>query len=1649
MKKRPIHTTPHHPPDSFVTGGGGTDFEQQVGAIHLAFLLSGQNPPELNGTVTEVGFQQGFRNVPDDLVITYNDSRGEQRKLALQVKHRLRFTGGDLDFSRIIRDCWKTFNGEAPTSFDRDKDGFGIVVGKYTQGIDVNIKRVLDVARRSASAKDFDEKRGALPRNQKQFVSLIENLIADEKGESPTPGEVFGFLKCFNVFHFSPDPDGRDMNAARNTLMTVTAHDAAKANTLLGHLLSIAAEYNPTGGNMTRSILRSLCSQFELGPYPLLKHDIDAMNRYAQSCLDSIHDTTGDDVRFERRHEQQKILAQLSKSEMVVMRGEPLVGKSVLLKMLMRDHLDAENCVFFKAARLEGNSLQSFLRKIGVENDFPKILESYGGRARHVLIDGLEHAADPNRREIINEIITAVKAHNEEIAKHDASLCWKILCTGRTLGLDDVMQDLEVRRWLQCGTLECVGVSGLSEQEAEPLLVKLPHLKHMLSNRGLGVFFLRPGILDLVAKPRFPTDHDTLGQICSESQFAEIFWSRIVCSGNRKAAKEQLTLRIAEHTILRQHAKITERGVDPDALDELLADRILRREGPALVFAHDYVEDMAWALLMSGSLADLLGKMRDGSDSPRLAAAFRLLSQYLLDVKQDPEKWLSNLDLIRNKSAFPRWETEWIAAPMLAPTFGETFRLLSGPLRDQNGLLAKFLVALRTRCVNRDGDRAESFARGGNDAPDPRHSAVPISAKWKTVLQSTVGDLGDAGGAALLEFSRIFCMWMRHDEERGEITRQVATTCVDLCSTYLPCKKRDIPVTPDAAEEFCDNLVLSVLNGTDVIPDQVRSFLRTHAMPRSSTSRKMESAIFKMGGWLPVCRHLPDVFVELMTSLLCRRLTLDGVRLEPRDLGIKDISHAHASYMGPFYTFLLQHPEKGLELIHRIVNHSTLAWRVRERAKSPAIHTLRLPGKTINLWGDDLVYCWFRFPCTGSPTVCRALTALEVWLDDSVKKGRDLSELVATVLSKTNCVAVVGVCCSVILANASKADPSILVPILENPAYWLMDGHRLEHEIFDQGRNAGMLPTRKNPAAERPFRKIFPQSHRERPFYSLVPDVLLSADRALKDRLVDSVMGFEENPPHYFKRLDPILAAYHKGTDVEEVKNRCRVWALHADMSNYKKIKKDGRVELVVDPMDHLTEKDRARETELENQRTIINSWMHACQFLKSGDAGSDPSLRGMIAYAKKLDGATQRTPEQDVVGFITNLAAALVVWKWDLVVERDLVEWCVSKITQASTAPVRENSLSVYPEAPSRAVAKSLPHLYLRTKRKHVKIMIKSFSQHPVNEVRNCLFSSMKILWESEPELVLECSADRIKATTGKKSLSDCDPLAIASHTLTSVIHAMPDAEELRKLPDAAGALSLMDDLLDITIKEYQKPQDSGDYHVWSANHEWNYLLFRTLGGFILHGDDGYAASATKKILSNQRNAPCMLADFLRQLLLVCADDGTKKGQDLWRTWCELIVRLDLNPQDSKDLAGLLIFDDDQTSPEWECLFKEWVKAHVPIVQAWCERFGRSSAHFPSLIRMLKSIGLELMPGQGLDWLHAILADVRDQRDFLRRSGVTSEFDSLLSLTWKLHRTGLVKDDRRIAKFSFLVDLLADLEKPLSSALQHQLEHSMRDGAL
>ena len=387
----------------FSTGGGGDAFEHLIGVSYLVTLLAGDIPRGLDwGTCTRVGFQQRWEGgVLDDIVVTSSNGQKE-RRLALQIKHDLTFSDAPSNkkFARVVDDCWKAFTGAYGWQFNPETDRIGIGIGVYQTDVDRHLRPVLEQARTSRDSEEFFRKistPGFSHKKKREYVDIFENLLTKAKGSPITRTELWKFLRCLVVLHFDIEHAGsRDAVQSWNRLRDLIKNeDAKQALSLFDILRAGVADSAKNAESIDRERIRGIVLDhgIYLRDEQDLSQDLFHLRNHSDTVLSSIQDTIGESLHLQRGHLLDQLEEEIRNHEVVVISGEPMVGKTVILKRLA-DRLRQEGeVIVFAVERFFGASLEHFLHSIHMENDFQRVALAIVRPTRCILIDGLDWAA--------------------------------------------------------------------------------------------------------------------------------------------------------------------------------------------------------------------------------------------------------------------------------------------------------------------------------------------------------------------------------------------------------------------------------------------------------------------------------------------------------------------------------------------------------------------------------------------------------------------------------------------------------------------------------------------------------------------------------------------------------------------------------------------------------------------------------------------------------------------------------------------------------------------------------------------------------------------------------------------------------------------------------------------------------------------------------------------------------------------------------------------------------------------------------------------------------------------------------------------------------------------------------------------------------
>jgi hypothetical protein len=1678
----------------FSTGGGGGAFEHLIGVSYLVTLLAGDIPRGLDwGTCTRVGFQQRWEGgVLDDIVVTSSNGQKE-RRLALQIKHDLTFSDAPSNkkFARVVDDCWKAFTGAYGWQFNPETDRIGIGIGVYQTDVDRHLRPVLEQARTSRDSEEFFRKistPGFSHKKKREYVDIFENLLTKAKGSPITRTELWKFLRCLVVLHFDIEHAGsRDAVQSWNRLRDLIKNeDAKQALSLFDILRAGVADSAKNAESIDRERIRGIV--LDHGIY--LRDELDLsqnllhLRNHSDTVLSSIQDTIGETLHLQRGHLLDQLEEEIRNHEVVVISGEPMVGKTVILKRLA-DRLRQEGeVIVFAVERFFGASLEHFLHSIHMENDFQRVLSAIGtAPLRCILIDGLDWVGiDQDKKRILNDIILAVQRYNEEHKKcgGGSEYCWKLVFTVRKESAETIVKHLSLRKNLADRTISFYEVGPLTEEEVATVVDQFPKLRSLASEGHLNDILSRPLVLDILTLPGISLSLEEAPSVLTESWLLDLFWEEIVrlAEGARhgRGTPDQRARFVAalaqQSTLSGEH--LQDDPLYSEAIAGLISDRIITREKGEIRFVHEAYGE--WTIVkMLISHRNVPGFLNSCNESLTLVRPFRLYASHLLEVERAPEFWAELLDSLEQQkgSLSPRWYQDALGVPLSSPLQDEILPKIGPYLLERNGyLLSKFLKVMRTAHVKPDPVLSSLFSHLPAAEAEKYEAlcTVPIHEQWAPTLKWLLSRPDNIQGEALVEFLEIAKIWMK-DRRKQDLRREVAEFCFKIWEN---------PPSERCDKETKKSIIEAILWASDCMPDEVDKFVRWNE-PIGADLRDVILAY----GWVPLCRDLPKTAVEIIGKILCREIKPDpygGHYHNLSDYGIRWTEwNPPTRIKGPFLALLRLHPDEGLALIHNIVNHATQFWKIHEEQverRHPLPQKIHLESGEKNVWGDCRVYCWCRFSSAAPSALTCALMALEYQMQEEIKGGRDAKELFETVLRDTCSVAIVGVCTSVGLAHW-KTCPELLVPLLENPAFLEMDSYRYVQDMQEETHieiSSKYLSWGQDRADYRLLKDDARQEHRKNFLRNLILPILVMGSTEARSRLQSAMRKFPEHPPLYYEEEKS------NTTLLQERIETCRIWAAQAELENYRTIENETEgtigIEFVM-PTELREQQVRERE-EIESQDQPMKLLLWSSALLEKNEISPTFTIEAAMEYARELSASDD--PVQPAEGGLDGLrwradavalfAAAVVIRQWDWVQRNGHATWCREQLLIAARRPgplrVGEEFMK-YPFGHARSAARALPVLLTKyPSDKEIREALFGLATHRNNEVRAYLFRALTILWETDQKMVWDCIEEAIALSRGgvgvggrrhrsfEKPLCECSSREVELHFLCSLLFCLPGDARISVIEPRERLVSLLSDLLAFTINNTINTSKKGFKRDSMVFMEWNQMLFPVVANAILRLPEAEVYPALlAPICSNWEKAPELMENLLWGFLLVgLTPECEGRFVDVWHRVGDVVLSSEIYTassrylkEDIKNILGLLIFSD--RSGILAATVKDWSppREMTDIIDCWCSTVSSHPECFPRLVNLLRTIGFSYIPSHGINWLYSCIRGSSNPSAMLEQVCRLNTLPELLHNVWAAYHLVIKQDPDLQQKFIYVVDVTAAQGAPIALQLQRKIEEDIRRG--
>ena len=1642
----------------YSTGGGGHEYERMVGATYLAAMMCGDPAPAVDGTITEVRFQQqNAGHALDDIVVVF-DKDNSAHRLSLQVKHGLQM-GASSKFGDIIGSCWRMFVGGEGVDFDRSTDRLGIVASDVSGNVHKHCLPVIEMARNSPDGATFWDrlKHGGHSKRRLEFTSFVRGAAANYGGSEATDDDVWEFLQLLHIAELNMDgPAAAGLTLAKGICRRMLAEPGEGEDAkLFDALRGVAADLAPAGASITTAALKGRLSSFDLAGHAKTKADVQRLDENSQIAMALIQKAIAGKVTLDRVP-LLKGLGELAEAHaMTIIHGEPFAGKSALVR-LFAENVPRPGAAIFIGTECLGASgnLGAFLTSQGVRGNLEDILETHGAAPhRYIIIDGLDRISyEPEKIQVVKGLLAAVSRYNagaaaaSPVAGVDTS--WKIIATTRSMELEHV--ENAVKEWCGGRLPAALEVGPLTDEEIDEVRRQLPQLGG--DTLRLGGLLSFPGYLDMIAGWQ-PASLEGVQGAIGAGRLSDLFWKEAVlrlCGlrGGRGhwLAREKILVDMAKK-MYKGHPPADLHDLDHEAVDGLLMDRLARIDGNRLAFAHDVIEDYALARMIE--LEEPRRPLfEDATRRRRLVRPLRICAAKMLEADGSADKWESLLEDCRLADG-QIWAREWLLGVADSDEARSNLDAVSGALLGDGGRLLAVLLAALPSAFVRENEGAIRALRERGDADLKLHAArykLPIDERFSPVLSFALDNMERVGDAAEAEFIRTAAMWSLRGRDRG-LKRRIAEYAVQHAD-WLRGYGRILGQDGGRSDDIRCLIAAIVLYSSDAAPDSARKFLSD--TPHIAHNEHFRRALVEKGGWTFLCKFLPDAAVGVLSCTMCTNPTDSGfLQAIPgtRDDGWTNRASPHE---GPFYHFLSIHSEHGLDLVHRLLNHATGQWRRAQEAghplpppRIPLPQTVHLESGPVKVYGGEDAFAWGGHARRAPDLVASALMALELWLDVQVERGGEpVATLFERVLRGTDSAAVVGVCCTVALRHMDKTAEAIL-PILTNPAFWIMNNVRQKVDLLSGAAlraRAGPLAGKPATAEGRspPMRRA---GGRPAPAYlsAFVPLLLFAGPDGARAKMQEALAAFPDRIPSFFE------GDLCNEKTLRERQEYCEMLSRMADRGSYAFLDSKNTIKIAFDAGRSVTsDEKRAEEQRLARKKASdFMLWSHA--LIKQGKIGPAFTVESALEYAEQvtIDGLPPSSLDyrnNDAVNGKANFLGALIIHRWDKAVAMGVAGTCLRDFEAMANAIdplIRDESSYLY--GADRAVAYALPYHYLRCNRSRTaKRAILKFADAYNPEVLGLLMEGLCALWDHDDGFVFECIAGARRRFRSKKGWSD------RPYTDWTGYAALLPA--LRRTPPAGGAATegrlkrVLDDMLDDTIAAFKDLENGRGY---GAAHEsfttWCSEFFKTLGSYTAARPE-LRGGILEKILSHWEAAPPLLASFMQWTLFWGEAEGRDK--DLLATWKRLlpaVITSNLltgyrNGGTRRSIVALLIFADPPSGSQG-AKGLDILDEFAPEIFSWCKALAGNRDAVEAIVSLLGSAPPALLLEHGIGWLWQVLrpADRGDISD-----STAALLPQLLYRASTYKYTGGGFPDHS-AKYEWLVDYVVTFNDPIAESLKDE----------
>ncbi len=774
--------------------------------------------------------------------------------------------------------------------------------------------------------------------------------------------------------------------------------------------------------------------------------------------MDGIRTTVGAGLHLPRAGIVQQVLEEAAASQIVLVSGAAGSGKSSVAKDVAQSFAGDHFVFAFRAEEFATPHFDDTLSRSQVPANAALLAAILASQGRKVMfVESVERLLEAATRDAFNDLLTLV-------AKDPT---WRVVLTCR-----DYSTEL-VRTALLSGAARgaVVRVQPLDDQELQAVEAANPSLTHPFSSATLRRLLRNPYILDKALQISWRAE-DPLPQ--SEREFRRRVWRDIVRADHRSAAglpqrRENAFVEVAlrRARALTLYALCTD--LDQEAVGALRHDSLVvsSEEAAALLApAHDVLED--WAILQWIDEQHLAGdsSVRALSSAigthPAVRRTYRKWVAELVDRDNDAADHLFRA-VIQDADLPAQFRDDTIISVLRSSSASAFIERHAGDLlANDNRLLRLMIRLLRVGCVV-----SPAWLEGIGAAPSML--SVPEGPAWACVLRlvaSAIASFKPAEHGLLLGFVEDWARGVSRETpypDGAEAAIAIAHWLLPSFDDYRSDDQRERTLKVIAKLPLADRARFSSLLQGDRNGDD-----------RDRSSEDFQEMVFGGIDGMPAGRDVADEVIAAARNYLLRTEDDDdphgrsGIDLEPLfgiNDGLRGDFFPASAYRGPFLTLMMHHPEKALEFMIGVFNHSA-DWYAHRRGWSrssieePVEVTLTFAdGTSKTQWCNGRLWGWYRGMSVGPYALQSLLMAMEHGLLELAKaRPSEIDALLLDTLRKSDSAAITAVVASIATASPRVCGETLLV-LLGCEAFIHLDRSRRSAENSPPSKMNGMFPS--------------------------------------------------------------------------------------------------------------------------------------------------------------------------------------------------------------------------------------------------------------------------------------------------------------------------------------------------------------------------------------------------------------------------------------------------------------------------------------------------------------------------------------------------------------------------------------------------------------